>query len=257
MAELGISELKLDDGSVVTIKEDCECAITERTREPALRWLAENGFSGLIKTQVVAVFGRGEREVALKAFEKLVDEPADVSLKEDVHASTLKAFVKEQISAGNALPLDLFNVIPFNKATRKRPRSARPGGDFRPGDCRTPNERRTKMTRKVLVPNLPTRFDAAVRDRVPSIDLNTATRFGDLVCATRDPIEPPMLGTAIAAVKAEVARMVEGDMVLITGDPVLSAAAIHFAALHFGENPVRVLRWDRQRSVYDELEVKL
>lgn len=127
MAELGISELKLEDGSVVSVKEDCECSITERTREPALRWLAENGFGGLIKVQVVAAFGRGERDEALKVFEKLAADAeeaegtADVSLKEDVHASTLKAFVREQISEGKPLPLDLFNVVPFNKATIKSP----------------------------------------------------------------------------------------------------------------------------------------
>ena len=119
MEELGITELKLEDGSVVKVVPDCECGITERTRDAAMRWLAENGFGGLIKTQVIATYGRGERENALKAFEKLVDEPADVLLKEDVHHSTLKSFVKEQIAAGNALPMDTFNVIPFNKATIK------------------------------------------------------------------------------------------------------------------------------------------
>lgn len=124
MAELGISELKLEDGSVVKVVEEVDCRISDATRERALAWLADNGFGGLIKTQVVAVFGRGERDQALKAFEKLVDEPADVSLKEEVHPSTLKAFVKEQIAAGTALPLDAFNVFPYNKATLKAAKKA-------------------------------------------------------------------------------------------------------------------------------------
>lgn len=124
MAELGISELKLEDGSVVKVVEEVDCRISDATRERALKWLADNGFGGLIKTQVVAVFGRGERDQALKAFEKLVDEPADVSLKEEVHPSTLKAFVKEQIAAGTALPLDAFNVFFYNKATLKAAKKA-------------------------------------------------------------------------------------------------------------------------------------
>jgi hypothetical protein len=119
MAELGISELKLEDGSVVKVVEDCDCRITDATRERALKWLADNGFGGLIKTQVTAVFGRGEREEALKLFEKIIDEPADVQLKEEVHPSTLKAFVKEQIAAGTAIPMDAFNVFPYNKASLK------------------------------------------------------------------------------------------------------------------------------------------
>jgi hypothetical protein len=124
MAELGISELKLEDGSVVKVVEEVDCRISDATRERALKWLVDNGFGGLIKTQVVAVFGRGERDQALKAFEKLVDEPADVSLKEEVHPSTLKAFVKEQIAAGTALPLDAFNVFSYNKATLKAAKKA-------------------------------------------------------------------------------------------------------------------------------------
>lgn len=113
------------------------------------------------------------------------------------------------------------------------------------------------MTRRVVVPNLPTRYDAATRDRVPSIDLNTATRYGDIVCATRGPLDQQYVGVALASVFAEVQRMVPGDLILITGDPILSAAAIHYASIHLGENPVRVLRWDKQRHAYDELEVKL
>jgi hypothetical protein len=39
-----------------------------------------------------------------------------VIVKEGVHASTLKAFVKEQMAAGTAVPFDIFAIQPFVRA---------------------------------------------------------------------------------------------------------------------------------------------
>jgi len=120
MTELGLTELKLSDGSVVSLKEDVDARITDDTRPGALRWLLDHGFGGLIKTEVSLSFGRGEHDDAVRVVDELQEHYNNIALKENVHPSTLKAFVREQMAAGTAVPVDLFHVYPYSKATIKR-----------------------------------------------------------------------------------------------------------------------------------------
>lgn len=122
MAEIGLAEITLSDGSKVIIKEDCDAKLTEATRERALAWLASNNYGGLIKTSVSLIFPRGARELAVKVRDELCGQYANdaaVDMKEDVHHSTLKAFVKERMASGEQVPMDLFNVYPYSKAVIK------------------------------------------------------------------------------------------------------------------------------------------
>jgi hypothetical protein len=119
MVEVGLTEFKLANGRIVKIVEDCSTAITDATREQALNWLIAHDFGGLIKTSVAVVFGRGDRQAAQELGLELSGKHPDVAIVEAVHHSTLKSFVKEQIEAGNEIPMDLFNVYPYSKAVLK------------------------------------------------------------------------------------------------------------------------------------------
>jgi hypothetical protein len=110
MQELGLETFKLTTGETIEVKQDIECGISEERRARAHAWLTENGFGGLIKTEVVAKFGRDERDAAVAAAEQIGGE-----MVERVHPSTLKSFVKEQMEAGRAIPFDLFAIHPFNR----------------------------------------------------------------------------------------------------------------------------------------------
>jgi len=110
MQELGLQTFKLATGEVVDVKQDVECGISEERRARAHAWLTENGFGGLIKTEVVAKFGRDERDAAVACAEQIGGE-----MIERVHPATLKSFVKEQMAAGRAIPFDLFAIHPFNR----------------------------------------------------------------------------------------------------------------------------------------------
>lgn len=120
MKELGLTEIRLDDGSVVSVREEVDARITAATKDAAHQWLIENGFGGLIKTLVAIQFARGDHEKAAAAQSELAARYGDVTLEEKVHPRTLAAFVKEQVAAGTAVPFDLFNVYPYDKATIKR-----------------------------------------------------------------------------------------------------------------------------------------
>ena len=119
MLEIGITEITLDSGEKVKIAEDCSTAITEATRDRALTWLLDNNFGGLIKTKVSLEFARGEREEAQKVVDSLKEQYEGIQLDENVHPSTLRAFVKERLREGQPVPFDLFNVFPFSKAILK------------------------------------------------------------------------------------------------------------------------------------------
>lgn len=114
MREIGMKSVTLDDGSVVEVVEEVDCSITQEKRAAAHDWLLANGFGGLIKTEVVVAFGKGEHEAAMKCAEQV----GGVA-QERVHPSTLKSFVKEQMTKGAAIPFDLFGIHPYNKAKLK------------------------------------------------------------------------------------------------------------------------------------------
>lgn len=118
MLELGLSSLSLADGSVVSVTDDLSCGISAERSFDAHRWLSENGFGGLIKTNVVVEFGRDEREEAEVLAAQIQDHNPLVS--EKVHPSTLKAFLKEQLAKGTAVPFELFGIHPYSKATIKK-----------------------------------------------------------------------------------------------------------------------------------------
>lgn len=110
MQELGLETFKLSTGEMIEVKNEIDCGISEERRGNAHQWLTENGFGGLIKTEVVVRFGRDERDAATACAEKIGGE-----MIERVHPATLKSFVKEQMSKGQAIPFDLFAIHPYHK----------------------------------------------------------------------------------------------------------------------------------------------
>lgn len=108
-----IREFKLGDGRVVSIEESYHAKIPEGRRRAAFRWLRAHGHNGIIKRIIALNFGKGDDELAeafvnwIKTKENLVDRVSD---KEDVHHSTLKAFVKEMKEQGVDFPDEDFGV---------------------------------------------------------------------------------------------------------------------------------------------------
>lgn len=118
MAEVGLSSFKLADGSAVDVKEEVSASVTAEKKPAAFNWLSEHGFGGLIKTIVNVAFNATteEREEAVKLARDLGADYESTTLKEDIHAQTLKSFVKERRAAGETLPEDLFSVHPYSVA---------------------------------------------------------------------------------------------------------------------------------------------
>lgn len=122
MAELGLAELQLDDGTKISVALEVYCGIPAAERERAFQWLEDNDFGGLIKTEVKVPFGRNddERAALRKLVQILESERFEYQAKQDVHAQTLKAWLKEQLREGRQdLPLQLFGARPVTLAKVK------------------------------------------------------------------------------------------------------------------------------------------
>lgn len=120
MAEVGLTDITLADGSKLSIKQTYGARIPVEYRDAAFAWLQEKGHDDLIKNLVSVPFGRGEDSSATEFMELAQKNGFLPDQKKEVHPQTLKAFVKEQLEKGQDVPMDLFGVYTGHRATIKR-----------------------------------------------------------------------------------------------------------------------------------------
>ena len=120
LSEMGLSFLKLQDGSSVEVKTNYSATITQANKEKAFNWLRENGLSDIIKNEISVSFGRNEDNKAADYAELAKSRGLDPMQKLKVEPMTLKALVRERMEAGKEMPTELFNIFVGNKTTIKR-----------------------------------------------------------------------------------------------------------------------------------------
>ena len=120
MTEMGLSELKLQDGSHLKVSTSYKAHITEANKEMAFNWLRDNGLGDIIKNEISVSFGRGEDNKAAHYAELAKGQGLEPTQKLKVEPMTLKALVRERIEAGKSMPTELFGVFSENKTTIKR-----------------------------------------------------------------------------------------------------------------------------------------
>ena len=122
MAEMGLSHLKLMDGSSVDVKPNYSANITIANREAAFNWLRNNGLGDIIKNEILVSFGRNEDNKAADYAALAQERGFQPTQKLKVEPMTLKALVRERIEKGVEMPMDIFNVFVGNrtKLTRKQ-----------------------------------------------------------------------------------------------------------------------------------------
>ena len=120
LSEMGLSYLKLQDGSSIEVKTNYSATITQANKENAFKWLRENGLGDIIKNEISVSFGRNEDNKAADYAELAKGQGLEPQQKLKVEPMTLKALVRERIEAGKEMPTELFNVFIGNKTTIKR-----------------------------------------------------------------------------------------------------------------------------------------
>ena len=120
LSEMGLSFLKLADGSSIEVKTNYSATITQAKKEEAFKWLRENGLGDIIKNEISVSFGRNEDNKAADYAELAKGRGFQPTQKLKVEPMTLKALVRERIEAGKEMPTGLFNIFVGNKTTIKR-----------------------------------------------------------------------------------------------------------------------------------------
>ena len=120
MSEMGLAELKLQDGSHLKVSTSYRATITEANKESAFNWLRNNGLGDIIKNEISVSFGRNEDNKAATYAELAKGQGFQPTQKMKVEPMTLKALVRERIEAGKEMPTEIFGVYSENKTTIKR-----------------------------------------------------------------------------------------------------------------------------------------
>ena len=120
LSEMGLSQLKLADGSSVDVKPFYSASISAQNKEKAYQWLRNNGLGDIIKNEISVSFGRNEDNKAANYAELAKSNGFQPTQKLKVEPMTLKALVRERIEAGKEMPTEIFNVFIGNKTTIKR-----------------------------------------------------------------------------------------------------------------------------------------
>ena len=109
---------------------------------------------------------------------------------------------------------------------------------------------------KVYVPQQPSRYDTATRLWIPTINLDQAKQYGEVIVML--PPNANRLHTAplVSALKDKMEDYGSEDYLVAVGDPSILAAAACIAARKTG-GILRVLKWDRLSANYIPVEMKI
>ena len=112
LAEQGLSEIKLADGSKVSVKQEFRATLPkdEVKRDAAYQWLRDQGLGDIIKNNVSVTFGKGEDNKAQSLIDLAVANGYEPSQKSDVAWNTLTALYEERVKAGLDMPSDVFHL---------------------------------------------------------------------------------------------------------------------------------------------------
>jgi hypothetical protein len=107
---------------------------------------------------------------------------------------------------------------------------------------------------KVYAPQIPSKFDTATKLWVPSINLDHAKSFGEVVVMLPPNANRLHINPLIIALREQMKDYNEQDFIVAVGDPSLIAAAACIAVRKTG-GLLRILKWDRQSGAYIAVEV--
>jgi hypothetical protein len=113
MNMVGLTELKLKDGSKITLKPDVGGSVPKDRMEAVSDWLEANNSAAIMKRSLVVDFDKKEQLIAANT---------PFSINTSIHHSTLQAFIREQVETNPEFPRELFGVYEAQKAVVKTAR---------------------------------------------------------------------------------------------------------------------------------------
>jgi hypothetical protein len=108
MDELSIDEFRLANGVKVSVNPYYSGKITDPA---AYKWLEDNNQADIIKGEVNIPFPKGFSKEQLRLLVKVAEQVGlSAQVGEQVHPSTLRAWIKDMVQKGQQFPRELFNV---------------------------------------------------------------------------------------------------------------------------------------------------
>lgn len=118
MAETGITSFSTATSSFL-LKEVLSVRPKAADRPRVIQALEEMGEAGLIKNQVSVSFAKGQDSQARALVDQLAERGILAEQARKVEPSTLRAFVRRRLAAGESVDMDLFGVQQFKEAEFK------------------------------------------------------------------------------------------------------------------------------------------
>lgn len=111
---------------------------------------------------------------------------------------------------------------------------------------------------KVFAPHIPSRYDSASRLWVPSVEIRSAEKHGEIVVMLQPNSARAGLAPCVAAMRERMEEESFGpeDFLIGIGDPSLIGAA-SCLAVRRTSGILRMLKWDRMAKDYYLAEVRV
>lgn len=106
MDEAGVTDVGLDDDTMITRAEEYYASISQENQSEASAWLDKNGYGSLLKMAIIIPVDKGDTRATKTICALLKKARVGFAVKSSVHGATLKAFVKESLTMNppRALP---------------------------------------------------------------------------------------------------------------------------------------------------------
>ena len=118
LASAGVTEFKLVDGSVISVKKGYFPSIEAEHQAEAFAWMVDHGHD-IIKNEVIVKLPKGKSEEAKEVVTAIRDLGFTPEQKEGIHWQTFRAWAKEVMEKGAEIP-DIIKIHTIDKATVKR-----------------------------------------------------------------------------------------------------------------------------------------
>lgn len=97
----GITQVTLNDGSKISVKDKTRAFIREDNQDYCFQWLRDQGLDDVIKNQVISTFGRGQDSDAQNLVKELEEKGLHPETKKSVPWNTLAKLCEEQMEKGS------------------------------------------------------------------------------------------------------------------------------------------------------------
>lgn len=110
LQELELQSFTLESGKTIALKKEVYASVSAESMPACVEWLEAHEADGIVKREVSLRFGKDDGEMVRQLVEDLRQQGLVPDVTFAIHASTLKAFIKERLEQALPIDLELFHV---------------------------------------------------------------------------------------------------------------------------------------------------